>query len=307
MEEERRKVSELSNESKLVLKGAEEKKNYTEYPSAAEARRVGDASVIGRNEQIDMRGLDCIERDRKINGRIPITLFYPRHSGRKIIVLFFHGGDRTKTIWISVGYSLAPENPYPKGIIDAEEAVNWLKTNKKQILRDCYGEKISTKSLKIGIAGDSGGGTLAARCTQYNMSLFDFQILLYPSLDLKMNYEADSMKKYGKNHLLTISVIKWFTDQYFHGMDLEKRKKAESDVRCSPAKYSGGKKLPKLLTIEAPCDPLFELHLDYFQKAKSWKRFIVPGAIHGFFHNEAIFPNSCELCFNMIHKFINDI
>lgn len=93
-------------------------------------------------------------------------------------ILFIHGGgfiggsldnvefpcealaDYGQVKVVSVDYGLGPENPYPQGLIDSYNVLNYLATNKKKL-------NIST----ITVMGDSAGGNLT-----YSVSLLDRQL-----------------------------------------------------------------------------------------------------------------------------------
>ena len=84
-----------------------------------------------------------------IENRLNIRLFIPHSSGKNDLnstILWFHGGgfilggtledslkcrilaNTTHSIVASVEYRLAPENPFPAAIEDAELALTWLLT-----------------------------------------------------------------------------------------------------------------------------------------------------------------------------------
>ena len=122
---------------------------------------------------------------------IPVTVYKPNNvdvNGAPVTI-FFHGGgwvygsrkdyellvtylaEETKSIWLSVEYRLAPENKYPVPINDALSVTEWIIENKSQ-----FGSATS----KLGIAGDSAGGHLAATVTHQLKGKLDYQLLLYP-------------------------------------------------------------------------------------------------------------------------------
>jgi acetyl esterase/lipase len=79
---------------------------------------------------------------------------------------------------LSVEYRLAPENPYPVPMTDVYAGLKWLHENAKELGVD---------SDRIGIAGDSAGGGLAAACCLWALNeggpSIRKQFLLYPMLD----------------------------------------------------------------------------------------------------------------------------
>lgn len=79
---------------------------------------------------------------------------------------------------LSVDYRLAPEAKYPVPVLDMYTALQWL---------HAHAEELGVDTARIGIAGDSAGGGLAAACTimakEKGGPGIAKQILLYPMLD----------------------------------------------------------------------------------------------------------------------------
>jgi len=118
----------------------------------------------------DITSNDLIIEDRIIKGHIP-TRFYRKTEllGKKLPVLvYIHGGgffggsinnveqicrtfaDREDILVVSVGYRLAPEHPFPAGLLDCYHVVESLATTNSADIH----------SDQIFIAGDSAGGNL---------------------------------------------------------------------------------------------------------------------------------------------------
>ncbi len=134
-------------------------------------------------------------------GSIGIRIYWPpSHSGGSAgsaappAVLYFHGGGfvvgdldthdgsarqhavGADAIVVSVDYRLAPEHPYPAAVEDAWAAMVWVAE---------HGSEIGADTARMGVAGDSAGGTLAAvmarRARDNGAPLIAFQLLWYPS------------------------------------------------------------------------------------------------------------------------------
>ncbi len=117
-------------------------------------------------------------------------------GGRLPGLVFFHGGGmiagdlethdplcralchETACRLIAVNYRLAPEHPYPAAVEDACAAMVWASRHADQLGLD---------PARIGIAGDSAGGTLAAVACQHAATTRRvrpvLQLLLCPILD----------------------------------------------------------------------------------------------------------------------------
>ena len=91
----------------------------------------------------------------------------------------------TNTIWISVEYRLSPEHKYPVWLDDSSEVVQHFIENKAS-----YGAWLCRKipfqhplaseigvepTAKLGVAGDSAGGMIAASLARTLKSI-DFQV-----------------------------------------------------------------------------------------------------------------------------------
>ena len=81
--------------------------------------------------------------------------------------------EATKSIWLSVEYRLAPENKYPIPMNDALSAAEWIVENKS---------RFGNENTKVGVAGDSAGGNLAAYLANELNQKLDYFILIYSCL-----------------------------------------------------------------------------------------------------------------------------
>ncbi len=137
--------------------------------------------------------------DRTIDGPagpLAIRVFWPPTESRDQppLLVFFHGGGfvigdldshdgicrehavGAGAVVVAVDYRLAPEHPYPAAIDDAWAATQWAAV---------HGAELGADASRLGLAGDSAGGTIAAVIAQRARDSagppIAFQLLWYPS------------------------------------------------------------------------------------------------------------------------------
>jgi acetyl esterase len=176
--------------------------------------------------------------DRSVPGDdpVPIRLYRPASDRPLPILVFYHGGgwvlgtldsaggicrelaDRVGCLVVSVDYRLAPEHPFPAAVDDAYAALTWVAS---------HGRSLGGDPTRIGLAGTSAGGTLAAATalrvreqddapgTHDARSVPDdlsVQALLYPITDHA--FGTDSYDEHDDGPLLTRADMEWFWSQY---------------------------------------------------------------------------------------------
>jgi acetyl esterase len=131
-------------------------------------------------------------------GPIGIRIYWPSTysagGAPAPVVLYFHGGGfvvgdldthdgsarqhaaGADAIVVAVDYRLAPEHPYPAAVEDAWAATLWVAE---------HGPDIGADTIRMAVAGDSAGGTIAAvmaqRARDFGGPSIAFQLLWYPS------------------------------------------------------------------------------------------------------------------------------
>jgi acetyl esterase len=181
-------------------------------------------------------------------------------------VVFFHGGGwvigdidthdgtcrilcrSTGAIVVSVDYRLAPEHRFPAAVEDCIAATTWVAD---------HGAELGGDPGRLGVAGDSAGGNLAAVVAQdahrRGAPAVAAQALVYPAVDfseIRPSFVAN-----GEGYLLTAESIGWFTAQYLGDHD-------PADPRASPlrADLAG---LPPAVVAVAEFDPLHDEGVAY--------------------------------------------
>ncbi len=201
--------------------------------SVESARRIED-EVFSGGASPDLRTV----RDLRIDGPggdLPIRTYRPDRENPPTLV-FTHGGgwtlgtldsadnicrelaSRAGCLVLSVDYRLAPEHPFPAATDDAYAALEWAAE---------YAEDLGGDPERLGVAGTSAGGNLAAasairarntgrssggRTTGDSAVSLDGQFLLYPMTDRR--FDRPSYADHGDGPLLTEADVRWFWDQY---------------------------------------------------------------------------------------------
>ena len=191
--------------------------------------------------------------DRCLQARV----YRPLTSGPRPVVLWLHGGGfiggdlrdieyatsgiaaAGNVIVVSLNYRLAPEDPYPAGLHDVRDSLDWLRDHTAELNGDG----------RIAVGGQSAGAALAAGACLLardgGTPLPDRQILCYPSLDL--DQDTESYRSFDGT-FLSIAPGQWSSTQYFPDGDLP-----AAAVPLRAATYAG---LPPALVLAAGRDPL---------------------------------------------------
>ena len=204
--------------------------------------------------------------DRVIPGadgtELPIRIYWPSTSDEPLpVVVFFHGGgwviggidshdgqvremvNRTAMVYVSVDYRLAPEARFPAAAEDCYAATQWVAANAASIGADAD---------RLGVAGDSAGGNLAAvvalMARDRGGPAVAHQLLIYPCCDMDSN-AWPSQTENGTGYFLTKESMDWFYDQYADVADRD-------NPYASPIKADDLSGLPPACVITAEYDPL---------------------------------------------------
>jgi acetyl esterase len=175
---------------------------------------------------------------------------------------------------LAVDYRLAPEHPFPAAVEDARAALSWVHANAGALDAD---------PARIGVAGDSAGGNLAAVVSQ--LAARDggpppvLQLLIYPVTDFTKRRRSREL--FGEGFLLTNAEMDWFERNYFGPA-----KTQMSDPRASPLLAADLSGLAPALVVTAAFDPLRDEGEEYARALQAagtpatLRRF--PGFIHAF-------------------------
>lgn len=221
-------------------------------------------------------------------GDLRARVYRPEAAGPLPTVVFLHGGgfvigdldthdvtcrelaNRSECVVLSVDYRLAPEHPFPAAVDDALAAARWAADH----LDELGGDE------RLGVAGDSAGGNLAAVVAQALRDegrLLAGQLLLYPATDFGGDYPSHAENAEG--YFLEARTMLWFQQQYAgHVDDL-------GDPRLSPL-HGDLRGLAPAVVVVAEFDPLRDDGLAYAAALEAAGVPVAvrtfPGLIHGF-------------------------
>jgi acetyl esterase len=158
--------------------------------------------------------------------------------------LAYHSGARV----ISVGYSLAPENPWPTALQEVLAVIQWA------------GAQFPAEPLAV--AGDSAGGNLATvaarKSHEAGIASVRVQVLFYPVTDSDTS-RTSYLEEYPVATLLSKEEMDWFWSKYVPDASL----RTTHDV--APLRSASLSELPPTVIVLAGHDPLRDEGLLYAQ------------------------------------------
>jgi acetyl esterase/lipase len=257
---------------------------YQFEPQVIRDARAAGHSVFGPIKHLEEA------QDRMVPGPagdIPIRVFIPDKVAG--VYMHIHGGGfmlgsadqhdeflfeickSCQTAVVSVGYRLAPENPYPSGPDDCEAVAVWLAENSSA--------EFGTTKLVIG--GESAGANLSVVTLLRMRDRHDFRgfcgaVLTYGGYDMSM---TPSVRRWGERYLiLNTKIIDWFHKNYMQGENL-----FDPDVSPLYANLSG---LPPAIFTIGTLDPLMDdtlfMHMRWLAAGNKAELAVCTGGIHAF-------------------------
>ncbi|HEU5301153.1 MAG TPA: alpha/beta hydrolase [Acidimicrobiia bacterium] len=191
---------------------------------------------------------------------VPIRIY--RHDTPPTgVVVYFHGGGycigsiglmdnvareiahAAHATVVSVGYRLAPEDPYPAGLDDCEAITRWALA---------HATDLGGVPARVAVAGESAGGNLSAAVTLRLRGSGEVplagQVLMYPGTDAD-SWDHASRREFD-GIVLNRSVMEGYWQAYSGGRDLAR------DQYAAPLQADSLADLPPALVILGGCDLL---------------------------------------------------
>jgi acetyl esterase/lipase len=225
------------------------------------------------------------------NGELPLRIYRPTQDVDAPALVYFHGGgmvlgsnhsfeplarnlaQASGATIVAVEYRLAPEAPPPAQFDDAYTATEWVATKAAELRLD---------STRLGVIGDSAGGTLAAGVAlaardRGGPALF-CQVLLYPAVDRDMT--VPSLATLRSAPMLNLDDIVYMHEVADAGTD------SPDDPYLVPAQATNLSHLPQAIVATAAVDPIRDWGERYAERLRdagvqtTVTRY--PGVYHGF-------------------------
>ncbi|MFB6283829.1 MAG: alpha/beta hydrolase [Halobacteria archaeon] len=250
-----------------------------------ELHNVEDIEISVRGG-IDARVYDPVERET------PVVVFF--HGGGFVIgniethdVLCRMIADKSECTVVSVGYGLAPENPFPDPVLDSYYSVLWIRNNADEVPGEI-------DVSRLGVAGDSAGGNLSAvvslMARDRGLPDIGHQALLYPSTAL--DNQLDSRYEFREGYFLTVDDLAWFFNRYFE------RETDPQHPYAFPLQARSLENLPPAHVVTAGYDPLRDEGRCYADRLEeegvdvSYTEY--EGMIHGFLTMDSVIDRAEE-------------
>jgi len=182
---------------------------------------------------------------------------------------------------VSVDYRLAPEHPFPAALEDARAAVSYM---------GAHADEFGIVASRLGVCGDSAGGTLAAVTCQAAARAggppLALQLLLCPILDYSRS--TDSRRALASGYLVDQATLDHDLLHYLPpGTD-------SADPRISPLRAENLAGVPRTILHTAEFDPLRDEGRDYFERlahtGSAMSYTCHPGMIHLFYGLGSVIP-----------------
>jgi acetyl esterase/lipase len=262
---------------------------------------------LGLTELMKLAGpATAVERveDRTVPGPagpLAVRIYTPLDAEAEMLpgLVYFHGGglvagtvathdsigralaNSGRCRVVSVEYRLAPEYPFPAALDDAMAAITHI---------GAHAEDFAIDGARLGICGDSAGGTLAAATAQAVARIgsprLALQLLICPILDYSR--ATPSRRDLASGYLVDQATLDHDLLYYAPpGVD-------PSNPRISPLRAQNIAGLPPTVIHTAEFDPLRDEGRDYFERlarANSEVSYTChPGMIHLFYGLGAVIP-----------------
>ncbi|MFD2556092.1 alpha/beta hydrolase [Sphingobacterium tabacisoli] len=240
-------------------------------------------------DELEVRNISIPSSDK--NRNIGLRIYRPKGQHNLPVYVFFHGGAfiygtaaqydfmcfklaiEVGMLIVSVDYRLAPEHPFPAGMLDGYDVLLWLSQ---------YADQIGGNKNNMMIGGSSAGACIAASVTLWARDRSEVQIkhqyLLYPPMSHLLN--TNSMQVLAEAPMQTQAAAAWMWRHYL------------GDKITIPPPYAVPlladtlDNLPDCTMVVCEFDPLKDEAILYAERLKKHNVLVnlleVRGAVHAF-------------------------
>jgi acetyl esterase len=238
-----------------------------------------------------------------LSGReLSARLYVPRGDEGQALIVYFHGGSfvvgdiethdwlcrrlafDTNMRFLSIGYRLAPEHPFPAPLNDAADTLRYVAAHQSDFASD---------DARLIAMGDSAGANLVTVAATLLRDEIDLaaQVLLYPTLGPEL--VTDSAHRFASGYLLNLDHLRYDYRQYLGEFG------DHTDPRVTPLLCNDLARVAPAIVMVAECDPLRDEGVAY---AGLLGHFHVPvelleaeGMVHGFLEMGGVVPEALAI------------
>lgn len=229
-------------------------------------------------------------------GSVPLRWYQPFEATRDSLLVYVHGGGwvagdrethdtasralalRTRSVVVSVEYSLSPEVRHPQAIFEVVDVIEQARS---------LAHKFGFEIRYLAVAGDSAGGHLIGAALHHlaasGKAMPEAAVFLYSITDASLAHS--SYTRFAEGFALTADRMRWFWQQYL-GEDLSLLGDRARDPFISPLYSPYLDRFPPSLIVTAALDVLHDegeaLAGKLRENSVTVEHIDVPGHIHGF-------------------------
>ncbi|HZF89895.1 alpha/beta hydrolase [Streptomyces sp.] len=164
--------------------------------------------------------------------------------------------EQARVMVFSVDYRLAPEHPFPDGLYDCHAVLEWVVA---------HGPELGVDTDRLGVAGDSAGGALAAGLAllaRERGPRLRMQCLSFPALDDRL--DSASALAFVDTPVLDRNSLLLSWHHYLGGKDAAER--TDVSPYAAPGRAGELAGLPTTFISACEFDPLRDQDLDFARR-----------------------------------------